>query len=113
MFKLRRYPQTSIRSVWRLKPGQTAELISQNYGGWPLDTKDGRWLIVNQFGESSKKTLNTIVRFDLRTNTPLLELPEIKFDSMQMWADESARKLYIAYNGHLLRLPLPQKRNKK
>jgi hypothetical protein len=42
------------------------------------------------------------------TFTSLLDLPDIEFDSMQMWVDESTQKIYIAYNGHLLRLPLPK-----
>lgn len=199
------------RGVWRLKPGKEPEQISEMYCGWPLVTKDGKWLIVTQYGESSKKTLNTIVRFDLRTNQsfqtdlssrdyiqpvaelsgkilivrpegsylrattgdyylldpatgitepvkgefrplqqqtyrplqsvlgsseywaaipdekqnktqvgrydakrfvfiPLVDLPVIKFDSMQMWVDETAQQIYIAYNGHLLKIPFPQRR---
>lgn len=39
---------------------------------------------------------------------PLLKVPQIKFDSMDMWADETANKIYFVYQGHLLGLPLPK-----
>jgi hypothetical protein len=35
-----------------------------------------------------------------------MEIPEIYFTSEMMWVDEAARRIYLAYNGHLLRLPL-------
>lgn len=38
----------------------------------------------------------------------LLAVPQIKFDSMNLWADESAGKIYFVYEGHLLALPLPK-----
>lgn len=38
--------------------------------------------------------------------TSLLTVPEIKFDSMDMWADEKENKIYFVYEGHLLGLPL-------
>ena len=40
--------------------------------------------------------------------TPLLDLPEIHFDSMQMWVDEAGGYIYVAYEGQALRLPLPK-----
>ena len=36
----------------------------------------------------------------------LLRVPKIKFNSMQMWVDEPAKKVYFVYRGHLLALPL-------
>jgi hypothetical protein len=41
---------------------------------------------------------------------PLMNLPEIKFDSMKMWVDETANQVYVTYNGHLLRAPLTKRR---
>ena len=41
--------------------------------------------------------------------TSLLELPEIQFNSMQMWVDEAGGHVYIAYQGHALRLPVPKR----
>lgn len=37
---------------------------------------------------------------------PLLTLPKISFDSMDMWADEAAGKVYFVYEGHLLGVPV-------
>lgn len=37
---------------------------------------------------------------------PLLKIPQIKFDSMNMWVD--AGRVYFVYEGHLLSLPLPK-----
>jgi hypothetical protein len=73
----------------------------------PVDGSAEYWAAIPD--EKSNQT--QVGLYDVRkfAFTSLLELPEIKFDSMQMWADEPAGKLYIAYNGHLLRLPLPQR----
>ena len=38
---------------------------------------------------------------------PVMRVPKIKFDSMQMWVDEPRKKLYFVYRGHLLSLTLP------
>jgi len=40
------------------------------------------------------------------TFKPLMDIPQIKFDSMSMWID--AGKVYFVYQGHLLSLPLPK-----
>jgi hypothetical protein len=41
--------------------------------------------------------------------TPLLDLPEIQFDSMQMWVDEAGGYIYVSYEGQALRLPVPKR----
>lgn len=38
---------------------------------------------------------------------PVMRVPKMKFDSMQMWVDEPRKKLYFVYRGHLLSLTLP------
>jgi hypothetical protein len=38
----------------------------------------------------------------------IVKLPQIAFDSMNMWVDEKERKIYFVYQGHLLGLPLPK-----
>ncbi|HXG85343.1 MAG TPA: HEAT repeat domain-containing protein [Pyrinomonadaceae bacterium] len=43
------------------------------------------------------------------TFTSLLKVPQIEFDSMDMWADEKENKIYFVYEGHLLGLPLPKR----
>ncbi len=42
----------------------------------------------------------------------LLTVPQIRFDSMDMQADEKESKIYFVYNGHLLSLPLPRAETK-
>ncbi len=39
---------------------------------------------------------------------PLIKLPEIEFESMEMYADEKEAKIYFVYEGHLLRIPMPK-----
>lgn len=41
------------------------------------------------------------------TFTPLIALPAIQAESMDLWVDAEAKKFYLTYHGHLLRLPLP------
>ncbi|MEJ7847793.1 MAG: hypothetical protein WKF92_06885 [Pyrinomonadaceae bacterium] len=36
----------------------------------------------------------------------VMKIPKISFDSMNMWVDETAGKVYFVYSGHLLALPL-------
>ncbi len=56
----------------------------------------------------SEKNLTRVGRYDARAFSfkPLMEIPEILFTSDEMWIDETARRIYLAYKGHLLRLPL-------
>ena len=35
------------------------------------------------------------------------ELPIMRLSSTDTWVDEAERKIYIAYHGQLLRVPLP------
>ncbi len=44
----------------------------------------------------------------LFTFKPLLTLPKIAFNSMDMFVDEAAKKVYFVYRGHLLAVPLPK-----
>ncbi|HYH85737.1 MAG TPA: HEAT repeat domain-containing protein [Pyrinomonadaceae bacterium] len=43
----------------------------------------------------------------------LVNVPHMIFDSAAMWVDESAAKLYVVYEGQLLRLPLPNAPTRK
>ena len=52
-----------------------------------------------QFGVYNTKTL---------AFKSLVKLPQISFDSMNVWVDEKESKIYSVYEGHLLRLPLPK-----
>jgi hypothetical protein len=39
---------------------------------------------------------------------PILKLPMIKFNSMDMYVDETVGKIYFVYQGHLLSVPFPK-----
>ena len=39
---------------------------------------------------------------------PVLTLPKIAFNSMDMFVDETGHKVYFVYRGHLLSVPLPK-----
>jgi hypothetical protein len=56
----------------------------------------------------SEKNLTRIGRYDTRAFSfkPLMEIPAIRFTSDDIWVDESAGRVYLAYKGHLLRFPL-------
>jgi hypothetical protein len=56
----------------------------------------------------SEKNLTRVGRYDARAFSfkTLMEIPEIYFTSDEMWVDEGARRIYLAYKGRLLRLPL-------
>src|SRR5262245_30386174 len=41
--------------------------------------------------------------------TPLLEFPELELSGDDIWVDAAGGKIWFAYKGHLLRLPLPHK----
>jgi hypothetical protein len=37
---------------------------------------------------------------------PLVRLPKLRFDSMNMWTDDEAGKVFFVYEGHLLSVPI-------
>lgn len=55
-----------------------------------------------------KKNETQVGRYDIKTFgfKPVLSIPKIKFNSMSMWVDETAGKVYFVYRGHLLALPM-------
>ena len=55
-----------------------------------------------------EKNVTEVGYYETRTFgfRPILKLPKIKFNSMSMYVDEPANKLYFVYRGHLLTLPL-------
>ena len=57
------------------------------------------------------KNQTQVGRYNLKDFSfkPVLTVPQISFDSMSMWVDEKAGKLYVVYKGQLLRLPLELK----
>jgi hypothetical protein len=61
-------------------------------------------------GLDDEKNYTEIGRYNTKSFIfiPLIKFPKMLFDSMQIWVDEAEDKIYLAYNGHLLRLSLQQ-----
>jgi hypothetical protein len=60
---------------------------------------------------SGERVVYTMLgRFDMQTLRFRNSIPidSLDFDSDQVWVDESTRRIYVVYRGHLLRLPLPK-----
>lgn len=55
-----------------------------------------------------QKKATVVGRYDARmfAFTPVVELPEIRIGSPDVWVDAAAGKVYVTYLGHLLRVPL-------
>jgi hypothetical protein len=73
----------------------------------PTDKPDEFWVAI----PGREKNQTQLGRYNLKDFSfqPLLLVPHITFESMQMWVDQAGAKLYIVYEGNLLRLPLPIK----
>ncbi len=70
----------------------------------PTDKPNEFWAAIY---DTTKKA-TAFGRYDTRTFSfkPVAELPEIRLNSSDTWADAAAGKLYFVYLGHLLRAPL-------
>jgi HEAT repeat protein len=57
-----------------------------------------------------QKQATIVGRYDAKlfAFTPLIQLPELRFDSSGAWVDQTAGMLWMVYRGCLLRLPLPK-----
>lgn len=87
--------------------GTLAPLYEQTYR--PLQKAEG----TNQFWAAifnEKKNLTEVGIYDAAklSFTKKIELPEIGFTGMEMWANPSQNKVYFVYGGHLLSVPLPK-----
>jgi len=80
-------------------------------GGRPLQPTgkpDEFWAAVPDRGKNETRVGRYGTRdFSFRT---LFVVPQLTFDSYGMWVDEAGAKLYVVYEGQLLRLPLPPAR---
>lgn len=58
-----------------------------------------------------EKRTTAVGLYDSRALTfkPVLVIPKISFNSMDMWVDSAENKVYFVYSGHLLSLPLVKK----
>ncbi|HKQ77803.1 MAG TPA: HEAT repeat domain-containing protein [Blastocatellia bacterium] len=70
----------------------------------PSGARDEVWAAIY----NEQKEVTEVGRYNRKsfTFTPRVSFPEINFNSMEMWIDESEGRIYVAYNNHLLRLPL-------
>ncbi len=70
----------------------------------PTDKPNELWAAIYD----GKKKATVVGRYDSRafTFSPVTELPELRLNSHDTWADAAAGKLYFVYLGHLLRVPL-------
>jgi hypothetical protein len=71
----------------------------------PITGSNEYWAAIPDYQANETR----VGRYDTRVFkfTTLLTLPGIIFRSQAMWVDELENLLYVAYNGHLLRLPFP------
>lgn len=91
----------SLQSV----KGETSPLSQQTFRSLqPTGNPNEFWAAI----PDNRKT--EIGRYDMKTLSfkSLLAIPDISFNSMDMWVDEKAGKVYFVYKGHLLSLPLTQ-----
>jgi hypothetical protein len=70
----------------------------------PTGTPDEVWAAIF----NAQKRTTEVGRYDTRRFAfrPTLSLPGIRFASSEMWIDEPNGQVYVAYNGHLLQMPL-------
>ena len=70
----------------------------------PANSLDEVWAAIPDHSTNQTQ----VGRYNLKTFTfkPLLVVPHITFESRSMWIDEAAAKVYLVYEGQLLRLPL-------
>ena len=71
----------------------------------PTDQPNEFWAAIPD--ENKKQT--QVGRYNVKDFTfkSLLTVPHISFKSLSMWVDDRQKKLYVVYEGQLLRLPLP------
>src|SRR6266542_3591051 len=57
-----------------------------------------------------RKQATVVGRYDAKLFAfmPLIQLPELRFDSTGAWIDQTTGRLWMVYRGCLLRLPLPK-----
>ncbi len=85
--------------------GEVRPLAQQTFRALqPTAAPDEFWTAI----PDTAKNLTVVGTYNAKTLTfkPLLKIPKINFNSMNMWADETAKKIYFIYEGHLLSLPL-------
>jgi hypothetical protein len=85
--------------------GEFAPLLEEgNRTLQPTGKPDEFWAAIRDGAKEQTK----VGRYNLKTFsfTPELTIPHIWFDSMSMWVDEKHARIYVAYKGQLLSIPL-------
>jgi hypothetical protein len=83
--------------------GEVEPLVQQTYRPLqPAALADEFWAAIPD--SEKKQTVFGIYNAKTLTFKPLLTIPEIQFNSMNMWVEGG--KIYFVYEGHLLALPL-------
>ncbi len=87
-------------------PGEFRPVAQQTYRALQKSAKPNEyWAAMID----EEKGLTEIGIYETKTFgfKPILKVPKIRFNSMNMWVDELGKKVYFVYRGHLLSLPLP------
>lgn len=73
----------------------------------PTENPNEFWAAISD----EPKKVTRLGRYDSKNFafTPLVELPGLVLENRNFWVDADAGKIWFTYEGHLLRLPLPQK----
>jgi hypothetical protein len=79
----------------------------------PASQRGVVWAAVPTYDNNEPKSVK-IGRYDLRTFafTKVMEIPGMHFTSMDLWVDEKEHVVYLAVNGDLLSIPLPENADK-
>ena len=94
-----------VTGAVELVKGDFRPLQQQTYRPLQPTANPGEfWAAV--YDEKTKST--AIGRYSEKTFSlqPILTVPDINLNSMQIWVDEKEAKVYFVYEGHLLALPL-------
>jgi hypothetical protein len=95
-----------VTGVTNPAPGEFRPIAQQTYRALQKTAKPNEyWAAMID----EEKGLTEIGIYETKTFgfKPILKVPKIRFNSMNMWVDEPGKKVYFVYRGHLLSLPLP------
>ncbi len=84
--------------------GEVRPLAQQTYRPLqPTGKPDEFWAAIPDTSDNTQVGVYNVKTLSFK---PLVKIPQISFDTMQMWID--AGKIYFVYQGHLLSLPFPK-----
>ncbi len=87
-------------------PGEVRPMAQQTYRPLQIAGKPHEfWAAIPD--PDRKQTLVGLYDSQVFGFRPLLTIPKLLFDSMDLWVDQSERKAYFVYKGHVLAAPIP------